>query len=261
MDDRRTFLALVAALFPASLITLSAQAQSAAPAAAAPRELARHSLTGPLADFDALLIELRPPVGEGREHRHNGPVLGYVLEGKVRFGVNHEPARIVSVGETFFEETGALHSTFGSVEGAPARLIVFMVVPKGTSGGATALVPASSAQAQSAAPAGSAPPSELARHTLTGPLAAFDVLLLELHPAVGDGREHRHSGPVLGYVLEGKLRFAVNHEPARIVGVGETFFEETGALHSTHGSVEGSPARVIVFMVVPKGSNGAAPRA
>jgi quercetin dioxygenase-like cupin family protein len=66
---------------------------------------------------------------------------------------------------------------------------------------------------------------------------------------------------VLGYVLEGKVKFGVNHEPARIYGVGETFFEETGALHSTWGSVEGSPARVIAFMVVPKGSNGAAPRA
>src|SRR5688572_33404423 len=106
MDDRRTFLALVAALFPASLITLSAQAQSAAPAAAAPRELARHRWTGPLADFDALLIELRPPVGEGREHRHIGRVPGCVLEGKGRVGVNHEPARICGVGEAFFEETG-----------------------------------------------------------------------------------------------------------------------------------------------------------
>ena len=131
MNDRRTFLALAMALVPASLIRLSAQAPSAA---VAPREIARHTLTGPLAAFDALLIELRPPVGEGREHTHTGPVLGYVLEGKVRFGVNHEPARIFGVGETFFEETGALHSTFGSVEGAPARVIVFMVVPKGTSG-------------------------------------------------------------------------------------------------------------------------------
>jgi hypothetical protein len=106
MDDRRAFLALATALVPASLppalklrwagITLEAQAQSAAPAAMPPRELARHTLTGPLADFDALLIELHPPVGEGREHRHNGPVLGYVLEGKVRFGVNHEPARILA---------------------------------------------------------------------------------------------------------------------------------------------------------------------
>ena len=136
MDDRRTFLALATALVPASLITLSAQAQSATPVAAGARELARHTLTGSLAAFDALLIELRPAVGQGREHKHTGPVLGYVLEGKVRFGVNHEPERIFGVGETFFEETGALHSTFGSVEGAPARVIVFMVVPKGSNGAA-----------------------------------------------------------------------------------------------------------------------------
>ena len=137
MDDRRTFLALATALVPASFVTLSAQAQPAASAASAPpSELARHALTGPLADFDVLLLELHPPVGDGREHRHSGPVQGYVLEGKVKFGVNHEPARIYGVGETFFEETGALHSTWGSVEGAPARVLVFMVVPKGSNGAA-----------------------------------------------------------------------------------------------------------------------------
>jgi quercetin dioxygenase-like cupin family protein len=132
MEDRRTFMALATALFPASLITLSAQAPPTA--SAPPRELARHTLTGPLAAFDALLIELRPGPGQGREHRHNGPVLGYVLEGRVRFGVNHEPERIFGVGETFFEETGALHSTWGSADPTPARVVVFMVVPKATNG-------------------------------------------------------------------------------------------------------------------------------
>jgi quercetin dioxygenase-like cupin family protein len=140
MEDRRTFMALATALFPASLITLSAQAQTPAgvpsTASAPPSELARHTLTGPLAAFDALLIELRPGPGQGREHRHNGPVLGYVLEGRVRFGVNHEPERIYGVGETFFEETGALHSTWGSADPTPARVIVFMVVPKATNGAA-----------------------------------------------------------------------------------------------------------------------------
>src|SRR4051812_32161493 len=99
MDDRRTFLALAAALVPASLITVAAQTPTPAPAGAStpPRELARHTLTGPLAAFDALLIELHPGPGQGREHRHNGPVLGYVLEGRVRFGVNHEPERIYGV--------------------------------------------------------------------------------------------------------------------------------------------------------------------
>jgi quercetin dioxygenase-like cupin family protein len=132
MEDRRTFMALATALFPASLITLSAQAPPTA--SAPPRELARHTLTGPLAAFDALLIELRPGPGQGREHTHNGPVLGYVLEGRVRFGVNHEPERILGVGETFFEETGALHSAFGSADQTRARVLVFMVVPKGTNG-------------------------------------------------------------------------------------------------------------------------------
>jgi Cupin domain len=137
MEDRRTFMALAAALFPTSLITLSAQAQPAAPTASGPRgDLARHTLTGPLADFDVVLQELHPPVGDGREHRHTGPVLGYVLEGKVKFAVNHEPARIYGVGEIFFEETGALHSTWGSVEGSLARVLAFMVVPKGSNGAA-----------------------------------------------------------------------------------------------------------------------------
>jgi quercetin dioxygenase-like cupin family protein len=131
MEDRRTFLALAAALLPASLMTLDAQT----PAPTGVRELARHTLTGPLEAFDALLVELKPGPGPGREHRHTGPVLGYVLEGKVRFGINHGPEQIVSAGETFFEPTGALHSTFGTADpNTPARVVVFMVVPKGSSG-------------------------------------------------------------------------------------------------------------------------------
>ena len=131
MQDRRTFLALAAALLPASVLTVDAQT----PAATGPRELMRHTLTGPLGDFDAILLELRPAPGQGREHQHTGPVLGYVLEGQVRFGINREPERIVSAGETFFEPTGALHSTWGSADpSAPARVLAFMVIPKGTRG-------------------------------------------------------------------------------------------------------------------------------
>jgi quercetin dioxygenase-like cupin family protein len=131
MENRRTFLAMAAALFPAGLITLAAQT----PAPSGPRELARHTLSGPLDGLDAILLELHPAPGEGRDHRHTGPVLGYVLEGKVRFGVDHGPEQIIATGGTFFEPTGALHSTFGSADpNAPARVLVFMVVPKGTNG-------------------------------------------------------------------------------------------------------------------------------
>ena len=131
MENRRTFLAMAAALFPAGLITLAAQTQ----VPSGPRELARHTLSGPLDGLDAILLELHPAPGQGREHRHTGPVLGYVLDGKIRFGVDHGPEQIIATGGTFFEPTGALHSTFGSADpNTPARVLVFMVVPKGTNG-------------------------------------------------------------------------------------------------------------------------------
>lgn len=131
MNDRRTFMKLAAALIPAGL---SAQTSPQTPAPAGPPELARHALTGELDGLDVLLLELRPRAVTG-QHRHTGPVLGYVLEGAVRFGVDNGPERIVPAGQTFFEATGALHSTWGSVDAnTPARVLVFMVVPKGTSG-------------------------------------------------------------------------------------------------------------------------------
>jgi quercetin dioxygenase-like cupin family protein len=129
MEDRRTFLRLAAALLPVGL-----DAQAPAPATA-PRELARHTLTEPLANFDVVLFELNPGPGTGRDHRHTGPVLGYVVDGQVRFGVDHGPEQIVSAGSTFFEQAGVLHSTFGSANASGnARVLAFMVVPKGSSG-------------------------------------------------------------------------------------------------------------------------------
>jgi quercetin dioxygenase-like cupin family protein len=127
METRRTFLSLAAALLPAGLV-----AQTPVPG---PSELARHPLAGQLEGLDAILLELKPGPGQAREHRHTGPVLGYVLEGRVRFGVDHGPEQIIAAGGTFFEPTGALHSAWGSADpNTPARVLVFMVVPKGTSG-------------------------------------------------------------------------------------------------------------------------------
>jgi quercetin dioxygenase-like cupin family protein len=126
-EDRRTFLGLAAAaLLP---IGLDAQAP-----AVQPRELARHTLTGPLEGFDAVLIELNvPPRAGGVSHRHPGIVLGYVVEGQLRFAINNEPDRVVPAGGTFFEPIGAVHTANASANpNASARALVFMVVPKGS---------------------------------------------------------------------------------------------------------------------------------
>jgi quercetin dioxygenase-like cupin family protein len=133
MDGRRTFLGLLAAMLPATLV--AQRSTPAAAPAAAPRELARHTLSAPLDAYDVVLLELNPGPGVGREHRHTGPVLGYVLDGRVRFGVDHGAEQIVAAGKTFFEQAGMLHSTFGSADATgTAKVLAFMVVPKGTSG-------------------------------------------------------------------------------------------------------------------------------
>jgi quercetin dioxygenase-like cupin family protein len=130
MQNRRTFLELAAA----SLLPVGLDAQTGAPRQ--PVELARHALTGPLEGFDVVLVQLNSPPGQrssGPGHRHPGPVLGYVLEGQMLFGINHDPEQVIPAGGTFFEPTGAVHTAGGSATSdAPARALVFMLVPKGS---------------------------------------------------------------------------------------------------------------------------------
>ena len=134
MQDRRTFLGIAAgSLLPATLFPTGVDAQ--APAPRPPAELARHALTGPLEGFEAVLVELNIPPGRGSSahHRHPGPVLGYVVEGQMRFAINSEPEKVLPVGGTFFEPSGAVHTTTGSARtDGPTRVVVFMLVPKGS---------------------------------------------------------------------------------------------------------------------------------
>jgi quercetin dioxygenase-like cupin family protein len=129
MEDRRTFLGIAAA----SLLPIGVGAQTTAPRPA--RELARHALTGPFEGFEAVLVELNPTsgVGSGPGHRHPGPVLGYIVEGQMRFAINHEKEQVIPAGGTFFEPSGAIHTTSGSARpDGPTRAVVFMLVPKGS---------------------------------------------------------------------------------------------------------------------------------
>ena len=132
MQDRRTFLALAAA----SLLPIDLNAQAQTPAASGATELTRHALSGPLEGFEIVLVQLNSPAGSrstGPGHRHPGPVLGYVTEGQMLFGINSQPEQVVQTGRTFFEPIGAVHTSGGSAKAdAPARAVVFMVVPKGS---------------------------------------------------------------------------------------------------------------------------------
>jgi quercetin dioxygenase-like cupin family protein len=94
-------------------------------------EVARYPLTGPLAGYDAVILEFN--FGPGvviPPHRHQSFVTGYVVEGQMLFGINNEPNQVVPAGGTFFEPNGALHSAFGSANrDAPTRILGFTVAP------------------------------------------------------------------------------------------------------------------------------------
>jgi quercetin dioxygenase-like cupin family protein len=136
MENRRTFLGMAAAsLLPVGLDAQTAATAPTGPAPARPGgELARHALTGPFDGYEAVLVEVTasPIASAPRPHRHPGFVVGYVIDGQLRFAIDNQAERLVPAGGTFFEPIGALHSTNGSGAGAPARFLAFLVVPKGS---------------------------------------------------------------------------------------------------------------------------------
>jgi quercetin dioxygenase-like cupin family protein len=132
--------ALAAALLTAGWVAWTprpSMPQSATPQSSARRpsgELARYPLTGSLQGYDAVIVELnfRPGVSVP-EHRHPGPIAGYVIDGRMKFSIDHQPDKAVPAGSTFFEPRGALHTSFGSADpDEPVRIVAFLVVPNGS---------------------------------------------------------------------------------------------------------------------------------
>jgi quercetin dioxygenase-like cupin family protein len=97
------------------------------------REVGKQALSGPFAGMQASLVEVSSPPGErSAEHRHPGFIVGYVLEGQIRFPINHETPRVLRAGEMFYEPAGALHSTSENAQPRlPAKILAYMVAPPG----------------------------------------------------------------------------------------------------------------------------------
>jgi quercetin dioxygenase-like cupin family protein len=96
----------------------------------------------------------------------------------------------------------------------------------------------------------------IARHALTGALEGYEIVLSRSAMRFFPGAStpvHRHPGVVLAYVLEGRVRFAINNESEQIIPAGGTFFEPLAAVHTTSGSASADEAtRILVFEVRPK---------
>lgn len=81
--------------------------------------------------------------------------------------------------------------------------------------------------------------------------ASAMTVLVEWPPGHPGTPPHRHSGPCLGYVAEGAVRWELEGEPERVIKAGETFWEPGGdVIHYQNGNaLSDTPAKYVVVML------------
>ena len=87
---------------------------------------------------------------------------------------------------------------------------------------------------------------------LDGKETKVTVVEVTLNPGQG-GEPHRHAGPVIGYVLEGEYEWAIDDNPAKVLKVGDTFYEPVGCLHrvSRNPAAKGK-TRLLAWVIHPR---------
>jgi len=87
---------------------------------------------------------------------------------------------------------------------------------------------------------------------LDGKETRVSVVEVTLEPGQA-GNPHRHTGPVIGYVMEGEYEWGIDDQPAKTLKAGGTFYEPTGCLHrvSKNPAVKGN-TRVLAVVLHPR---------
>ena len=77
------------------------------------------------------------------------------------------------------------------------------------------------------------------------------------YPPGESSARHRHPGFVVGYVLEGQYRFAVNEQAPTVLSPGQMFFESfdtPGEVHAVSGNASTTqPAKILAIVFTKKG--------
>ena len=125
------FAAIIESAHPAD-----AQAQSTAPAPAAPRPpVFKHDLPDIRMDGWEVTVSYvdYPPGRVGAPHRHPGFVLAYVLEGAVVTKISGQgEEKTYTAGQMFYEQPGATHEVSKNASTTvPARLLALIFAKKG----------------------------------------------------------------------------------------------------------------------------------
>ncbi len=95
----------------------------------------------------------------------------------------------------------------------------------------------------------------LGTHPLGSAFEGWNGTMLEVvYVPGGSSAAHQHPGPTFGYVVSGKVRWAIDGQPARVLEAGQSFFEPMGSVHSTSANAsETEPARLAVVILAKAG--------
>src|SRR5262245_794653 len=190
--------------------------------------IARYPLTDRLERYEVVLSRSAMRFFQGAStpvHSHPGIVLGYVLEGRMRFAIDGQSERIVPAGGTFFEPLGAVHTTSGSASaGEATTILVFELRPR-------ELPPAWETLVREPLPAD------------IEPVISVNALTMPEQPVA----EHSHPGPVIGYIVDGEIENQIDPDPPAIFKAGGVFYETPGHLHKIMRTVSAAPANLLIF--------------
>jgi len=94
---------------------------------------------------------------------------------------------------------------------------------------------------------------DLGAHPLGPMFEGWQGTILEVtYPPGVVSASHQHPGPTFGYVVRGQIRWAINGEPARVLGPGESFFEPMGSVHSTSANASSTEPATIAVVILGK---------
>ncbi len=91
----------------------------------------------------------------------------------------------------------------------------------------------------------------LGEHPLGATFPGWQGSMREVvYPPGSASAAHQHPGPTFGYVVSGRVKWAINGEAPRVLGPGDAFFEPMGSVHSTSANAsESEPAKLAVVIL------------
>ena len=91
----------------------------------------------------------------------------------------------------------------------------------------------------------------LGEHLLGPAFAGWQGTIFETtYPPGAESAAHQHPGPTFGYVISGRIKWAINGGSPRVLEPGMALFEPMGSVHSTAANASATePARLAVVIL------------